>query len=47
MVNECSWYCENCNDGFCEHCEKAIEIEGNYYCDACAERKEDKNEKER
>ena len=44
MVNECTWYCNECDEGFCEHCEKGIEIEENFYCDNCAERKEANNQ---
>ncbi len=43
MVNECSWYCEDCNESFCEHCEKAVEVKGSFYCDECATKIEDAN----
>ncbi len=42
MVNECSWYCEGCNESFCEHCDKGEEVNENLYCDECAERQKTK-----
>ncbi len=39
MVNECTWYCNECNEGYCEHCDKGEEIDGEIYCDECAVRK--------
>lgn len=40
-MNECTWYCEYCNEGYCEHCERAVEIDGKFYCDDCAEQLEE------
>lgn len=39
-MNDCVWYCEECDEGYCEHCEKAVIIDGNSYCEPCAENKD-------
>ena len=47
MANECTFYCDECNEGFCEHCESPEEIEGSFYCDICAKQKRSEKEQKR
>ncbi len=36
MVNDCSWYCENCNEELCEHCYIKKETnDGVILCEEC------------